>query len=210
MRGFTSPKAGTKGVVFLGLVEYEPRQMAVTAPRPGPTTRARANTTRAKAKSQKAQMERMNNAYCAINDDAFDHLKTLLDLKSDEEDSVYAMRPAKRRKLESVFNFLALCDDTVIELAREIPEEDTVEDATSSQAPPASSQATNAAYSEADFARSGKCLCGTKMTEGEMAALEGRKKGVKMVEGKKMVGGKKIVGGKVVFDMMMEKKKMPL
>jgi hypothetical protein len=185
MRRFTSPKHGTKGVVFVGLCTYAPQQMppcAAAAPA-GPTTRARA------ARCRKQYLRRLNDAYQEIEEDAFVHLRDLLDLKSDEEADVYCMKPVKRRKLQAAFNMLAMCDDTLHELAQSVAEDADGGEPASSQ--PAASQpaASQRSCTDEDFARSEKCICGRKAFEGNKVV--GRK-----VVGKKVVGCDKMGKGK--------------
>ena len=130
---------------------------------------------------------RLNDAFVALCDDDFEDVKTILDLRGDELDSVHGMRPAKRQKLRHLFNILANCDDQLKELAQRALDDDLDEPSVEAAAP---SQASNAGYTLADFAKSEKCVCGVA-------------EGKKMVGGKKMVDGKKIVGGKMVGGKMV-------
>lgn len=175
MRNFTSYKHGTKGVAFLGLVEYEPQEMLpaiVSAAAPPMVTR--------KQSQQKEYLKNLNSAYQRVADDAFAHLRDLLDLNSDELPDVYCMKPAKRRKLQSAFNLLAQCDDDLYEIAQTVAVEDTDEVEASQQ----STSQRN--HTQADFERSGKCLCGAKDT------------------------GMLKSGKKMLFDKMAKGKKVPL
>ena len=70
-----------------------------------------------------------------MHDETFACLVELLDIKQAELDSVFAMKPAKRRKLQVAFNLLARCDDGRYDLAQsvadDLEEEDEEEDESS-------------------------------------------------------------------------------
>ena len=110
-RNFSSKKHGTKGVVFVGTIVYVPQQEAAPATLPSSQdSSASSQKPRTRSIVQREQLQDLNDAYLKLHDEPFGCLVELLDIKQAELDSVFAMKPAKRRKLQVAFNLLARCD----------------------------------------------------------------------------------------------------
>ena len=197
LRGFTSAKHGTKGIVFAGLCAYVPCEMPACAPAAAPrgenTPTTRSRTARAKVvKQRKDRLRQLNDAYTDLADEPFADLKELLDISKEEEKDLYSMRPAKRRKVQVAFNLLAKCDDDLYELARGIADDASEDenDDSSTKLVAARPVMTQRRFEE-QLARSGKCVCGApeekagkKMVGLKMVPDDWSKEG-KMLKGKK-------------------------
>ena len=172
-RNFAAPKhGGTRGVVFVGVCDYAPGAMPTSlGDKPSCVTRSKS-----RAKVQRHHMSDLNSAYTQIADDAFADMKELIDIHSDEEQDIYSMKPAKRRKVQLAFNLLSKCDDAIQELAKGVA--DDIEEEAEPKAPPARRPQLSF---EDQLAQSGKCVCGATTTQDDTA------------HGKKVVGGKKVV-----------------
>ena len=184
-RNFAAPKhRTTKGVVFVGLCDYEPDEvpLPVSEKKSTPVTRA---ATRAKTRCQKQYLSHLNSAYTQMADDAFADLKEMLAIHSDEEQDIWSLNPAKRRKVQVAFNMLSKCDDALYELAQNIAddvedEEEAGEPVRAAPKPPPSQNR----YEE-QMRLSGKCVCGAKVVGARSAHDE-------MIDAKITVGAKKI------------------
>ena len=128
-RQFGSKKHGTKGVVFVGTVGYEPSQhhvMVAAAPvssSPEGTSSQRGPRTRSSA--QKQQLKLLNDAYKSLGQGPRECLNELLDIKQSEVDSVFAMKATKRRKVQLAFNLLSWCDEELYAMARSIADDES-------------------------------------------------------------------------------------
>jgi hypothetical protein len=130
---------------------------------------------------RREELDALNTAFVEMEDEHFEQVKAILGLKGSEEQSVHAMTFTKRRKLKDIFALLAISDEPLRKIARTaIGTEDDSED----EPPPASAASSQPFFTEEDFARSGKCLCGSKQ-------VEGKKVGQKVVFPAKMGKGKK-------------------
>ena len=107
---YFSSSIGIKGIVIVGFVGYEP-QPRTSPPSPqgssGPSQRG--PRTRSTVQRERLQLQELNDAYFKMHCEPRACLVELLDLKQAELDSVFAMKPAKRRKLQVAFNLLARC-----------------------------------------------------------------------------------------------------
>ena len=105
---------GTKGIVFAGIVGFVPQQAEPAPPVPplsqGSVASSYQRGPRTRASLQRERLQNLNDAYLKMHEEPFECLVELLDIKQAELDSVFAMKPAKRRKLQACFNLLARCD----------------------------------------------------------------------------------------------------
>ena len=160
--------------------DYRPVEVpAALTPVPTPSAPACA------PRRRRAELEALNTAFVEIADDRFEHIKAILGLSRAEEESVYAVLPAKRRKLKALFPLLAENDADLQKLAQTAISDDA-EDVSS--------------VSSQSLATPQPCICGKKVGSEERSANESH-----AMAGKKMVDGKKMVRGKMVFDMAGKK-----
>ena len=84
---------------------------------------------------QNQRLQNLNKAYLQMDDEALGCLIELLDIKETELESIFGMKPAKRRKLQVAFNLLARCDDDLYALAESVADdlEEEKEEETSQQ-----------------------------------------------------------------------------
>ena len=123
---YFSSSIGTRGIVIVGFVGYEPQPLtSPPSPQGGsgsPRRQGPRVTTRLSEQKRKLQM--LNDAYLRMDDEPFECLIELLDIREAEMNTVFAMNQTKRRKLQVVFNLLAQCDDGLLALAEGVAEED--------------------------------------------------------------------------------------
>jgi len=182
-RALTSvpPKVGLSGIVYLGgLCDYRPVDMDATPP-PAPDAPDRASC------GGRAEVNALNAAFVDLEDNDFDHFKTILNLREDEQETVHAMGPAKKRRLKAIFTLLANSTPSLQELARSAI--GAVGDAESPQEP-----APPQAASARSFEASEKCVC--SIYDGAKMVMFGEteEKGKKLIEFEEGKGRKKPLG----------------
>ena len=122
---YFSSSIGTRGIVIVGFVGYEPQPLtSPPSPQGGsgsPRRRGPRVTTRLSEQKRKLQM--LNDAYLRMDDEPFECLIELLDIREAEMNTVFAMNRTKKRKLQVVFNLLARCDDDLLALAEGVADD---------------------------------------------------------------------------------------
>ena len=130
-RRFTvSPRWAKQGVVLLGLTTYRPRE--IPAAPVGPIIAARAAKEDVQVNPEDVQL---NEAFVKLEDGPFTDIRYILGLHYEEEETVHAMSPAKRRKLRALFQLLANSDATLQDLAQSAVCGEGSEDAPEESAP---------------------------------------------------------------------------
>ena len=123
---YFSSSIGTKGIVIVGFVGYEPQPRTSIPSLQGFSGSPRQHGPRiaTRSREQKRKLHMLNDAYLRMDDEPFECLIELLDIRKTEMNTVFAMNQTKRRKLQVVFNLLARCDDGLLALAEGVAEED--------------------------------------------------------------------------------------
>ena len=123
---YFSSSIGTKGIVIVGFVGYEPQPRTSIPSLQGFSGSPRQQGPRiaTRSREQKRKLHMLNDAYLRMDDEPFQCLIELLDIREAEMHTVFAMNQTKRRKLQVVFNLLAQCDDGLLALAEGVAEED--------------------------------------------------------------------------------------
>ena len=93
-RTFKGTKHGTRGVVNIGCVFYEPPETPASSQA---SESAVPRVTRART-MRSQQLHDLDEAYKAMPDEAFGPLKELLGISAAEEATALQMKPAKRRR----------------------------------------------------------------------------------------------------------------
>ena len=149
-----------------GLCDHRPVDMEATPP-PAP------DTPKGLSCGGRAEVNALNAAFVDLGDSDFDHFKTILNLREDEEETVHAMGPVKKRRLKAIFTLLANSTPSLQELA--CTAIGAVGDAESPQQPEPPQAA-----SACSFEASEKCVCGI-YEGGKMVQFDAMKEGKKVL-----------------------------